>query len=184
MNKLFLVPLMFAFTYACQSQQGPTPNQAVLTWTQAVPTATSGPVTGNCVYRGTLAGTYILPALGCSSTPITTYTDSTLPAGSTAHYAVTAHFGVLEGPYSNDVAYTPPALSAPNLGTVVAEAKTPIPTNKDLEAMQAKPIDDSACMAFIKTHPHILFDCTTEGGVNTFTPESLPVIASLTVHAK
>jgi hypothetical protein len=114
-----MIFVMSATSWSC-GQNGPTPITAVLTWTQAQPTATSGPVTGNCIYRGTSANVYAIPALSCSATPITTFIDSTVAGGTTYHYAVTAHFGTPEGPYSNDGPFTAPALSAPVLSTVVA----------------------------------------------------------------
>jgi len=66
----------------------------VLTWTQS---STPG-VTGNCIYRGTVSGTYSLP--GTCIKPGTTYTDSTPVAGTTYYYAVTAQVGGAESAYS------------------------------------------------------------------------------------
>lgn len=118
---------LFVFStcsWSC-AQQGPTQPTAILTWTQAASTGTSGPVTGNCVYRGSAAGTYALPAIFCSTAPITTYTDNTVVTGQTYHYAVTAHFGPAEGPYSNDAAFTSPELTAPNLSAPQAKNAKP-----------------------------------------------------------
>jgi hypothetical protein len=120
--------VMFFNAFACP-QNGPTPAQAVATWTQAVATPTSGAVTANSVYRCTVTtGSTCTPAptaIFTSTIPITTYTDTSIVSGSTYVYAVTAHFGSVEGPYSNlSNAYTW-AFSAPTFGTVTGSLLMP-----------------------------------------------------------
>jgi hypothetical protein len=120
--------VMLSTAYSCHSQNGPSPQQAVATWAQAVPTATSGPVTANSVYRcATPACTPAPPAIYTSTTPVTVYTDTSIVAGTTYIYSVTAHFGVVEGPYSNNSApyswaYTAPAIPVVT-GSLVPQAQ-------------------------------------------------------------
>jgi len=79
---------------ACPAQNGPTMPSVVLTWTQSSSTG----VTKNCIYRGTVAGTY---GTAISCIPVgTTYTDSGPVAGTTYFYAVTAQVGSAESAYS------------------------------------------------------------------------------------
>jgi fibronectin type 3 domain-containing protein len=117
--KRFLVPLLalvclvFCAAYSC-GQNGPTAPAVMLTWVQS----TSPGVVANCVYRGSAAGTYTLPAIYCSTAPITSYTDTTVARGTSYHYAVTAKNSTTEGGYSNDVlAAVPTAPAAPDLNT-------------------------------------------------------------------
>ncbi len=112
--------------YSC-GQNGPTTPSVALTWTQS----TSTGVTANCIYRGTVAGTYTLPALYCSTAPITSYTDTTVVRGSAYHYAVTAQVGTEESAYSNDAAAAVPAINPPTLGTP-KETKLTEPGDKGL----------------------------------------------------
>jgi hypothetical protein len=92
-------------SFACP-QVGPTPpKHPVLNWTQS----TSTGVVSNCVYRGSSAGTYTMPAInvnaagtGCSPAPIVTYTDLTAQVNVTYYYAVTAQSSSDESGYSND----------------------------------------------------------------------------------
>ena len=101
--------LLFMGGWAC-SQNGPTAPSVQLSWTQS---ASSG-VTANCVYRGSAAGVYTLPAMYCSTSPITTWADTSVVRGATYHYAVTAKAGATESAYSNDaVAAVPVAPDAP-----------------------------------------------------------------------
>jgi hypothetical protein len=85
---------MFSMGLTCHAQQGPTQPTVVLTWTQS----TTAGITGNCVYRGTVSGTYSLP--GICFKPGTTYTDTTPTPGTTYYYAVTAQAGAAESAYS------------------------------------------------------------------------------------
>lgn len=102
--------IVLALSFAAVAQNGPTQPSVALSWTQS----NSSGVTGNCVYRGVLAGTYTLPALFCSTTPITSYTDTTIVRGTTYHFAVTAKIGASESGYSNDILVVSPAINAPS----------------------------------------------------------------------
>jgi hypothetical protein len=88
---ILLLPFLF-FTLGvhCHGQNGPTVPSVILTWTQGV--APSGvTVTANCVYRSTGTGTTPTPpAIFCSTSPITTYTDTSVTVGTVYVYAVTA----------------------------------------------------------------------------------------------
>ena len=118
-SAVLMVVTMFSMGLTCNAQNGPTPPQAVASWTQAVPTPTSGAVTGNSVYRCSPSPCVPAPpAISTSATPITSYTDNSIVAGTTYVYAVTAHFGAVEGPYSNDSAPYSWAFSAPTFGTI------------------------------------------------------------------
>lgn len=94
---LTLVACTFLVAPSC-GQNGPTQPSVKLTWTQSTATG----VTANCVYRGSATGTYTLPALFCSTAPITSYVDTTVQRGTTYHYGVTAQVGATESGYSND----------------------------------------------------------------------------------
>lgn len=108
MKYLVLLAIFLALPLAAQT--GPTPPSATLSWAQS----TTQGVTKNCVYRGAAAGAYGIPALFCSTVPITSYTDATIVRGTTYHYAVTALFNAgQESAYSNDIAVTSPLLNAP-----------------------------------------------------------------------
>lgn len=134
------IGVLITTAYSCNAQNGPTqqgPPSATLNWTQSV---TSG-ITGNCVYRGSIAGTYALPAIFCSTAPITSYKDTTVVRGQTYHYAVTAQTGtgatLAESVYSNDVtAVIPPVLVLPAAPSGLATgliAKNILPTLKHKE---------------------------------------------------
>jgi fibronectin type 3 domain-containing protein len=110
-----LISLIMCSVVAC-SQNGPTQPSVQLNWTQS----TSTGVTANCVYRGSVAGTYAMPAIFCAKVPITTYTDTTVLRGTTYHYAVTAQIASVEGNFSNDA--VAPVPSAPNAPTVLTPA--------------------------------------------------------------
>ena len=109
-KSLVLGFLLIAPFVACQN--GPTQPSVQLSWTQS----TSSGVTANCIYRGATAGTYTLPALFCSASPITTYVDNTVVRGQTYHYAVTAQAGAIESAYSNDATAAIPTAPAPPTG--------------------------------------------------------------------
>lgn len=67
-------------------------HSATLTWIQSsgcVGGTNCGPVTGNNVYRSTVSGVYG-PPIFTSSTPITTYVDTSVTALGTYFYVVTA----------------------------------------------------------------------------------------------
>lgn len=92
-------------------------HQVALTWTQS-----SGPgtITGNNVYRCTGNACTNYAVLYSSSTPIVTYTDTTVVAGSTYTYVVTALAGIEESAYSNQfvgVIPTPPSAPTGLTGT-------------------------------------------------------------------
>lgn len=123
LRSILVLPLMyFAVAFACQAQQGPSPTPTVvLSWTQS----TSAGVLRNCIYRGTDGPSqYTLPAIFCSATPITTYTDTNVTRGQAYRYAVTSQTGTLgsiaESQYSSEVAVTvPPVPNAPTGTTAV-----------------------------------------------------------------
>lgn len=118
---IVLMSLVFCCAYSCHAQNGPTQPNVALTWTQSTTTG----VTKNCVYRGTSnAGSYVTPALFCSTVPIVSYTDSTVTASTTYHYAVTASVGTTESAFSNDVtAVVPASPNAPTLNTPTETGK-------------------------------------------------------------
>lgn len=122
--------MLLMTAYSCHGQNGPTPPSATLNWTQS----TNSGVSSNCVYRGTASGAYALPALFCSSAPITSYKDSAVTRGTDYFYAVTARLSSgAETPYSNEVKATPPVLNPPTgLGatilTLIAVPKTGVET--------------------------------------------------------
>jgi len=110
----------FSTSWSC-GQNGPTPPRAVATWTQAVPTASSGPVTANSVYRCSPAPCVPgPPAVFTSVAAITTWTDTSISGGPSYVYAVTAHFGTVESPYSNPSTPYTWAYSAPTFDTVTS----------------------------------------------------------------
>jgi len=133
---LSLPILFFAMIFSCQAQNGPTQPSVLLTWQQS----TSAGITANCVYRGTTAGVYTLPAIFCSTAPITSYKDTTVQRGQTYQYAVTAKASATEGPYSNNVqavipqAPTAPTLNTPSTITDITKALPGAPVVADLEA--------------------------------------------------
>ena len=101
--------------YSC-GQNGPTPPSVTLAWAQAVPPSGSS-VSFNCIYRSTgVATTPVPPALYCSSTPIVTYTDTTVARNTTYVYAVTASIPAaasgtyVESAYSGTVTTPIPSL--------------------------------------------------------------------------
>jgi fibronectin type 3 domain-containing protein len=95
----------------------PTVHQASLVWTQS----TSSGVTGNCVYRSQVSGGPYTQ-LACSSTPSTSYVDSTVVGGQTYYYVVTALDGTEESAYSNQVqAVVPQSPNAPTGLSAVAQ---------------------------------------------------------------
>src|SRR5271170_3883533 len=113
-HKLLTAPLMFlALMYSCHAQNGPTQPTVALTWTQSNSTG----ITENCIYRSTGGGTTPAPpAIFCSLTPITTYTDSTVAANTTVVYAVTAKVGQTESGYSVTAQAVIPANPNPPTG--------------------------------------------------------------------
>lgn len=116
---LLTIVTMFSMGLTCHAQNGPTPMQAAGTFTQAASTSTSGPVTGNEVYRcSPTPCTPAPPAILSFATPVTAFTDKTIVAGTSYAYAVTALFGGVEGPYSNVSAPYSWAYNAPVFGTV------------------------------------------------------------------
>jgi hypothetical protein len=135
-----LFALLAVIAGVCHAQNGPTQHSATLSWIQS----TSSGVKFNCVYRGAAVGNYTIPALFCSTSPITLYKDLSVVAGTTYHYAVTASDGTTESAFSNDVAAAIPnnvaAPSGLSLSLVAKLRKLPkLP--KDMEdrilAMQA-----------------------------------------------
>jgi hypothetical protein len=113
--------VMFSASFSC-GQNGPSPAPTVtLNWTQS----TTPGITKNCIYRGTVSGTYSLP--GTCIPAATTYTDTTAVPGSTYFYAVTAQVGAVESNYSVSAQAIIPA--SPNAPTglqapVVAKNET------------------------------------------------------------
>lgn len=130
MNALALPVLLLACcAYSC-GQNGPTSPSVKLSWTQS----TTAGVTANCIYRGPTANVYTIPAIFCSSAPITTYTDLTAVRGTTYHYAVTAQVGATEGGYSNDATAAVPLAPAPPALNPPLETKLRDPLGFDLKA--------------------------------------------------
>jgi fibronectin type 3 domain-containing protein len=101
--------VMLSCSWAC-GQNGPTQPSVILAWTQS----TTPGVTANCVYRGLASKQYVIPALYCSSTPITNFTDTTVSRGTTYFYAVTAQVSGTESGYSNEVSAMPIPINPPN----------------------------------------------------------------------
>lgn len=129
---LVFMVVLFTASFSC-AQNGPTPPSVKLSWTQS----TAPGVTANCVYRGTTAGVYALPALFCSTLPITTYLDSTVARGTTYHYAVTAQVAAQESNYSNDaIAIVPAAITPPVLNGNPVETKL-VPPGPQVENLVA-----------------------------------------------
>ena len=129
---LLSVFVLFASSWAC-AQNGPTKPSAILSWTQSV---TPNP-TANCIYRGSVSGTYTMPALYCSPSPITTYVDNTVTRGATYYYAVTTKFGATESGYSNEVEAVFPTI-APPTGAGAQETKLTLPKlDKDAPTLVA-----------------------------------------------
>lgn len=127
--RLFTLPfLLLACLYSCHAQNGPTSPSVTLSWVQS--TGNTNPIAKNCIYRGSAIGTYSLPALFCSTAPITTFKDTTVTRGSTFHYAVTAQDTLgAESAFSLDVAATPPIINAPTgLATGLVTMLEPSPT--------------------------------------------------------
>ena len=124
---IFSILSLVLLSIGATCQNGPTQPYISLSWTQGTGGAT---VTSNCVYRGTAAGVYTLPAIYCSTTPITSYTDNTVVNGNTYHYAVTARAGTNESAYSNDAFATVTLPTAPVLNTpTAAKLKKPSDSN-------------------------------------------------------
>jgi fibronectin type 3 domain-containing protein len=113
--------VMLATSFSC-AQNGPTPASVMLSWTQS---PTPG-VTKNCIYRGTVSGSYVLPGTCIPAT--TTYTDNSVTAGTTYYYAVTAQVGSAESAYSTPAQAIVPANPAAPTGLstpTVTENKSP-----------------------------------------------------------
>jgi fibronectin type 3 domain-containing protein len=90
-------------------------HQVALSWTQ-----TTDPVALNCVFRSaTSGGESPANPLFCSTSPITSYTDSTVAAGATEYYTVDAvsSSGVASG-MSNEVKTVIPLLPPTSLQAV------------------------------------------------------------------
>jgi hypothetical protein len=85
--------VMFTASFSC-GQNGPTNPSVTLNWTQS----TTPGITKNCIYRGTVSGTYSLP--GTCIPAGTTFTDTTVVAGNSYFFAVTAQVGATESAYS------------------------------------------------------------------------------------
>lgn len=94
----------------------PGAHQVLLNWTQS----TGSGITGNNIYRGTASGGETL--LYSSTTPITTYTDTSITNGSTYYYKVTAVSAGGESGFSNEVGPlsipTPPPAPTGLTGTI------------------------------------------------------------------
>lgn len=101
-------------TVGCHAQNGPTVPSVKLNYTQS--TGNTNPVAKNCLYRktGVAAGTYDLPAIQCSTSPSTTFTDLAVVRGTTYHYAVTAvDTNGAESAFSADLQVTSPTINPP-----------------------------------------------------------------------
>lgn len=107
---VFLILLAVLVLTTC-ANAAPTVHKVTLQWTQATQPA-NVTLTGNSVYRGTTTGgPYTL--VFASSTPITTYTDTTVTGGTTYFYVVTAVAGTQESAYSNEVSAAVPVSPNP-----------------------------------------------------------------------
>lgn len=103
---------VLALAFSCNAQNGPTQPSVTLTWTQS--TGSTNPISKNCVYRGTATGVYSLPALFCSTSPVTTYKDTTVVRGTQYFYVVTAQDTTgAESGYSNEVGAKSPVINSP-----------------------------------------------------------------------
>lgn len=128
MRKILSILAFSLLSISATCQNGPTKPSVSLSWAQSTATG----VTANCIYRGSAAGTYSLPALFCSTAPITSYTDTTVSPGTVYHYAVTAQVSTTESQFSNDGLADVPALpAAPTLNT-------PGPVTGKLQKPQSK----------------------------------------------
>ena len=118
MRRTLLIMLTFAlFATLGTAAQAQSSHSATLNWTQS----TSTGVTANGVYRSTTSGSgYAL--IYTSLSPMVTYTDSAVVAGTTYYYVVTAFVGSEESAYSSQVTATIPSNPNPPTGiTVVAK---------------------------------------------------------------
>lgn len=112
--------------WSCHAQNGPTQHSATITYTQS----TDAGVSANCLYRGTAAGQYIIPAVLCSNSAVTSLKDTTVVEGATYHYAVTAKVGGQESAFSADllVGPIPRNPSAPTgMGAILAKLERALP---------------------------------------------------------
>jgi fibronectin type 3 domain-containing protein len=92
-----------------------TAHSVTLNWTQSTVPAGAPAVTSNNVYRGATSGSET--ALSSSVGAIVTYTDTTVTAGSSYCYEVTAVNSAGESPKSNEVCVQIPNQVAPNAPT-------------------------------------------------------------------
>lgn len=91
-----------------------TSHSATLSWTAATVPSGAPPVTGYNVYRGvTSGGETILSSAGLG----VTYTDSTVVAGTTYFYQVTAVNSAGESTKSNEISVLVPNPAPPNAPT-------------------------------------------------------------------
>lgn len=105
------------FLLVATALAAPTVHQASLSWAQS----SSSGLTGNCVYRGTVSGGPY-SQLTCSSSPVTSYIDTTVVGGATYYYVVTAVNGTEESAFSNQVqAVIPQSPNAPTGLAAVAQ---------------------------------------------------------------
>ena len=131
MIAICILILFFGYPVIAQKKAQPlsataSPHSVVLTWVQGViPTGATCPsgtgstaVTGNNIYRGSAAGAEtLLTSVG----PVLTYTDTTVTAGSTYFYQVTAINCGGESGKSNEISGTIPNPLPPNPPTGVTE---------------------------------------------------------------
>jgi hypothetical protein len=111
--KLVIMTGMLAFASALWGQNGPTLPTVTLKFVQS----TSTGITGNCIYRATGATSIPAPpAIFCSTSPIVTWTDTTVAPSTTYVYAVTAKAGAAESAYSNSTTAITPANPNPPSG--------------------------------------------------------------------
>lgn len=80
--------LLFVLAAALVTVSAQTAHQVVLSWTASTVPAGAAPVTQYNILRGSTAGGEGATPIGSSTTP--TYTDTTVVAGSTYFYTVTA----------------------------------------------------------------------------------------------
>ena len=114
MKRYILVTLMtltFMVTASAQNGQSP-PKKVVLNFTQS----TTAGVTANGEYRATVSGGPYTN-LAVSSTPVTSFTDTTVQPGNTYYYVVTAKVGPTdESANSNEAKAVIPLATAPPSG--------------------------------------------------------------------
>jgi hypothetical protein len=121
-----LLPVgLLLMAFSCNAQNGPTPPAINLSWVQSI--GSTNPIAKNCVYRGTSSLVYTLPALFCSTAPVTSYNDTAVSRGTTYFYALTAiDTKGAESAYSVELKVTSPIINSPTgLSTMLVSLLNP-----------------------------------------------------------